>query len=74
MKKYNSTIMKALVTIILFTVSGIVTLAQTPDGRDDKKEEREKIIQMKVAYVREHLALSESDNKRFLPVYDGRRG
>jgi hypothetical protein len=70
MKKYNSTIMKALVTIILFTVSGIVTLAQTPDGRDDKKEEREKIIQMKVAYVREHLALSESDNKRFLPVYE----
>jgi len=62
--------MKTLAIIILFTVTGLASQAQVADGRVDKKEEREKIIQMKVAYVRENLALSESENKRFFSIYE----
>lgn len=31
---------------------------------------REKIIQMKVEYIRDNLGLTEAEQKRFLPVYE----
>jgi len=62
--------MKTWAIILLFAAMGLSSQAQGPEGKGDKKEEREKILQMKLAYVREHLSLSEGENKRFFPVYE----
>lgn len=72
MKKFKMYSMKSISTTLFLFFIGLSLYAQTPPAGKGphSKEDREKIIQMKVAYVREHLGLTDVENKRFFPVYE----
>lgn len=63
--------MKSIITIFTLFITGVV-FAQTPGGSKPMRgrEGREKIIQMKLNYVKENLGLTEAENTRFFPVYE----
>lgn len=64
--------MKNTSAILMLFFIGFSAYAQTAptDKRVHSREDREKIIQMKISYVRENLGLTEAENKRFFPVYE----
>ena len=64
--------MKRTLFILLCLFAGIALQAQTPAGQHPGQRGggREKILQMKIDYVRDNLGLSEVENKRFMPVYE----
>lgn len=61
--------MKTTAWIIVCLLSSLWLQAQPPGERGGGRG-REKIIQMKVDYVRDNLGLTEAEQKRFLPVYE----
>lgn len=60
--------MKTVALSILCLLSAVCLHAQ-PGGPIGGKG-REKIIQMRVEYVRDNLGLSEAEQKKFLPLYE----
>jgi hypothetical protein len=71
MKKYNIIPVNIILVIGFIVSSSISSNAQIgPNHKGGSKEGREKIIQMKVAYIRENLGLTEAENKKFLPIYE----
>lgn len=69
MKKFKFVHMKTIIHSIVFLVVSSPILAQKP-ASDRKHEGREKIIAMKVAYIKDNLGLTEEESARFLPVYE----
>lgn len=61
--------MKTLILLIISLCSAVWLQAQTP-GQRGGGPGREKIIQMRVEYMRDNLGLSEAEQKKFLPVYE----
>lgn len=72
MKKFKRTTMiKSVIYILLWLSAGIGSVqAQTPPPEGNHREDREKILQMRVSYVKDHLGLTEAENKKFLSVYE----
>jgi hypothetical protein len=57
--------MKTTISILLFTLFGLVTVAQ-PHG----KPSREKVESMKIAYLTDRLNLTPEEAQKFWPVYN----
>lgn len=69
MKTFKTIGMKLPMLIISLMFVGVRVYAQFPMPEQNEKG-REKILQMKVAHVRDNLGLTEEENKKFLPVYE----
>jgi len=52
---------------LLLLSSPLIVLSQNPGG---KKGGREKIILLKIEYMRENMGLTEAENSKFLPLYE----
>lgn len=62
--------MKNLFLIFLITLSGNVFSQKRPDSFGFGKEGREKIVQMKLTYVKDNLGLTDGELTKFMPVYE----
>lgn len=62
--------MKNLFLIFLITLSGNVFSQKRPDSFGFGKEGREKIVQMKLTYVKDNLGLTDVELTKFMPVYE----
>lgn len=60
--------MKTFLVILLGLLPLLGMQAQTPGERGGRG--REKIIEMRVQYMRDNLGLSEAEGKKFFPVYE----
>jgi len=70
MKTFKIIGMKLPMLVISLMFVGTQLYAQLPMPHPEGEKGREKILQMKVAHVRDNLGLTEDENKKFLPVYE----
>jgi hypothetical protein len=65
------TIQSALLAIALFVFTAFHAQAQGPKGgKKDRMDKKEKIEELRKKYFNEKLALSETEQKAFWPLYD----
>lgn len=61
--------MKTFLLLFIGLLPAVWLHGQVPGERGNGRG-REKIIQMRVEYMRDNLGLSEAEQRRFLPVYE----
>lgn len=62
--------MKKVIFLGILFLSTTLFAQQSPEKNDQRKEKREKIEAMKIAFITRELSLSEDESKKFWPIYN----